>query len=263
MQLFDRVPLRTIPPNLITASGMVVGILSIIQSSTGGYETAAWLIAVAALIDKLDGSVARRLRGSSAFGVQFDSFSDFVTFGFAPAALCYFAAPALAPVHWGPAAGPLFGLVPPGPLLATICVLYILCAAVRLAKFNIITGESPGWFQGLPSTLSGSLLALIFVAPIELGHNGPLVPGLLPALMLLNSALMVCNLPLPKLRLWRHPALRAFQIANGIAVYIMVPLRFAFWYPLTILVVYVLVGFIHGVRTGGDRSAPEPVVAPG
>lgn len=263
MQLFDRVPLRTVPPNLITASGMVVGILSIFRSSTGDFETAAWLITLAALIDKLDGSVARRLRGSSAFGVQFDSFSDFVTFGFAPSALCYFVAPALAPGVWGPAAGPLLGVVPTGVVLAAICSLYIVCAAVRLAKFNIITGENPGWFQGLPSTLSGSLIALTFIAPIELGHGGPLVPTLLPALLVLNTALMVCNLPLPKLRLWRHPALRAFQIANAVAIYVMIPLRVAFWYPLVILVLYILVGFIQGVRSGGDQAAATPAGAAG
>lgn len=263
MQLFDRVPLRTIPPNLITASGMAVGIVSMFCASTGDYETAGWLIALAALIDKLDGSVARGLRGSSAFGVQFDSFSDFVTFGFAPAALCFFAAPDLAPAHWGPSAAPFLGLVSPAAALATICVLYILCAAVRLAKFNIITAESPGWFQGLPSTLSGSLIALIFVAPVELGYHGALVPSILPVLLLLNSGLMVCNLPLPKLRLWRHPVLRVIQIANGVAVYVMVPLRFAFWYPLLILVTYVLVGFIYGVRTRGGQSTAEPAVAPG
>ena len=263
MQLFDRVPIRTIPPNLITASGMVVGILSIFRSSTGDFETAAWFIALAALIDKLDGTVARRVGGSSAFGVQFDSFSDFVTFGFAPAALCYFAAPSFAPDLWAASAPLLAGAVAPGSLLTGICILYVLCAAIRLAKFNIITAESPGWFQGLPSTLSGSMIALLFIAPIDLGYSGPTIPGLLPALLLVNSALMVCNLPLPKLRMWAHPALRAFQIANAVAVYVLVPFRIALWYPLMILVVYIAVGFVHGVRTGGGAVDTAPASVTG
>lgn len=258
MQLFDRVPIRAIPPNLITASGMVVGILSIFRSSTGDFETAAWFIALAALIDKLDGTVARRLGGSSSFGVQFDSFSDFVTFGFAPAALCYFSAPAIAPDLWAATAPRLAGVVPPGSLLTWICIAYVLCAAIRLAKFNIITAESPGWFQGIPSTLSGSMIALIFIAPIDLGYSGPTIPGLLPALLLINSAFMVCNLPLPKLRLWDHPALRAFQVANAVAVYVLVPFRIALWYPLLILLVYIVAGFVHGVRTGGAAVDAAP-----
>ena len=254
VQLFDRVPIRAIPPNLITATGMVIGILSVFRSSSGDFETAAWFIALAALLDKLDGSVARRLGGSSPFGVQFDSFSDFVTFGMAPAAFCYYVALALAPLHWGRAAPLMAGFVSPHLLLICICALYVVCAAVRLAKFNIITDENPGWFEGLPSTLSGSLVALLFLAALELGITGPRVPGLLPAVMLANTALMVCKLPLPKLRLWRHPALKAFQIANAVAVYVLVPARLLFWYPLLILILYVLVGFIHGVRTQGGRA---------
>ncbi len=261
MQLFDRVPIRAIPPNLITATGMVIGILSIFRSSTGDFDTAAWFIALAALLDKLDGTVARRLGGSSPFGVQFDSFSDFVTFGFAPAALCYYASQAQASVAWGPSAEPYFGILPSAVVLTSICILYVVCASVRLAKFNIITSESPGWFQGLPTTLSGSLVALLYLAGDDLGLPNSILTAYLPAILLLNTTLMICNLPLPKLRLWRHPLGKAFQIGNAIAIYIMVPARFALWYPLLILVVYVLVGFVHGIRTRGGEQAESVGVA--
>lgn len=261
MQLFDRVPLRTLPPNLITASGMIVGMLSVAWSTQSRFATAAWFIALATLIDKLDGTVARAVKGSSAFGVQFDSFSDFVAFGMAPAALVFLSAPALAPADWGPGAAPVLGLIAPDQALMAICLLYAVLASVRLAKFNITTAEHPIYFQGLPTTLSGGLVALCFLALPQLGVPVAQVAAFLPAMLLINSVLMICNLPLPKLRLWKHPALRAFQIGSAVAIYVLIPLQLALWYPLAVLVTYIVVGFAAGVRDPAARGPHAEVEA--
>jgi CDP-diacylglycerol--serine O-phosphatidyltransferase len=240
MRLFEPIPLRVLPPNAITACGMVVGFVSILSSAAGAYETAAWLIAVAALIDKLDGTAARLLKATSEFGVQFDSFSDFCTFGLAPAALLWFAAPTLAPSTWTPPAAQAG--------LAAICAVYAVCAAVRLARFNVTTAEHPTLFLGLPSTLSGSLIALTFLSAVELGVDTQAIMRVFPYLLVLCAALMVSNLPLPKLRLPDGLAGRIFFVANAVAIYVLVPLRVAFGYALLVLVGYVLVGFVLGMR---------------
>ncbi|MEY3013111.1 MAG: hypothetical protein RIT45_1846 [Pseudomonadota bacterium] len=245
MRLFDSFPPRVLAPNLITASGMVLGFVSVASSAAGAYGRAAWLIALAALVDKLDGSVARALRASSEFGVQFDSFSDFCTFGLAPAALVYFATPTLAGPAWAGAAD--VGC-PRGALLFGICAAYAVFAAVRLARFNVNTEEHPTMFQGLPSTLSGSLVGLCFLTAHELGVATADVLALFPWLLVLNATLMVSNLPLPKLKLPAGLPGRIFFIANAAAIYVLVPMQVAFWYALTVLLGYVSIGFVLGLR---------------
>ena len=81
--------LRYIVPNSFTALSLVFGLVSIVASSSGNYQLASWLILWGVLLDKLDGASARLLNASSEFGVQFDSFADFVVFGIAPASLIY------------------------------------------------------------------------------------------------------------------------------------------------------------------------------
>jgi CDP-diacylglycerol--serine O-phosphatidyltransferase len=261
VKLFDSIPLRAIPPNAITAAGMVLGMLSIAQSSKGAYDIAAWFIALAALLDKLDGSVARKLNASSEFGVQFDSFSDFVTFGLAPAALVYFSVPALAVAQWGDQATAVFGLVDPGFLLLGICLAYAVLTAVRLAKFNVTTADNPRYFLGMPSTLSGALIALSFLSMGELGIATPERHALFPWLMVCCAVLMLCNLPLPKLRVFENPLGRAFQLLSVVAIFVLVPLRIGLWYPLLVLVSYVVIGFVVGVRAQGQEATEEAAAA--
>src|SRR5690348_1045570 len=119
-------PLKYFVPNAFTALSLLLGLASVVCSAQGDFTLAAWMILWGTLLDKVDGSAARLLGATSQFGVEFDSFADFVSFGVAPAALFYFR---------------LAGVVP-RPLAAVAAGLHAVALAVRLARFNIMTGES-------------------------------------------------------------------------------------------------------------------------
>ena len=255
MRLFPPVPWRTIPPNLITATAMACGLYSIFLSLSGGsLSHAAWYVLLATLLDKADGSVARALKGSSEFGVQFDSFADAVAFGHAPAALVFASAQQLAPLTWGQGTRVL-GLPSVG-LLGGICLVYAIMTSVRLARFNVITAEmGPNLFLGLPSTLSGGLICSAFLSLEELKIGSPAFYQLFPALLVLNAALMVSNLPLPKLHLSAHPLAKVLQIGAGVAVYVTILARMGFVFVLALLLGYLAVGFgIQGPRMWRERQ---------
>src|SRR5579862_1434923 len=107
-------------PVTITSLGLMSGFYSIVSSINGHFEVAAVMIAVAFVCDGLDGRVARASRTSSEFGVEYDSLSDVVAFGVAPACLAY---------NWA--------LRPVGSIGIAVGGLYVLCGALRLARFNV------------------------------------------------------------------------------------------------------------------------------
>lgn len=243
MPLFDRFPLRYVVPNAVTCTSVVLGLWSAVRSMSAtraeDFHAAAWLILWAVILDKLDGALARRLRAASAFGVQLDSFSDFVTFGIAPAALAARLVPWAAPDPWAS----------PGARAAALGLgaLYVVAAALRLAKFNVTTAAlGDRFFLGLPSTSSGGLLASAVLAHAELGLPRAWLAAL-PAFLVLNAALMVSNLPMPKPRLAANRALRAAQMALVAAIYVLIPLRLAPTFLVALATLYTLGGFAYGV----------------
>ena len=133
---------RFIVPNLITLANMFCGFLAVIYAANGRFDKAVIAIGIAILLDGLDGKIARKLNATSKFGLEFDSFSDLVSFGVAPALLVYF---------WcmNPVAEQ-FGVL--------VCFIYALCAAARLARFNI-AAENLKTFTGLPSPGAAALVA--------------------------------------------------------------------------------------------------------
>lgn len=140
---------RYLVPNVVTVGNLFCGFLTIIYSSSGRYEKATIAIAVAILLDGLDGRVARRLNATSKFGVEFDSFSDLVSFGVAPAILMY---------NWCflPMADE-FGV--------TVCFLFAVAAASRLARFNVTEPDLTS-FRGLPTpAAAGAVAALVNLLP--------------------------------------------------------------------------------------------------
>lgn len=256
MRLFDRFPLRYVVPNAVTCTSVVFGLasirLSFMATEAAQFRHAAWFILYAVLLDKVDGAVARKLHASSEFGVQLDSFSDFVTFGLAPAALITSLIPWAVPQPWGSG--------PHQTFLLGIGALYAVAAALRLAKFNITTATNdPRFFRGLPSTSSGGLLASAFLAHQELGLGGELLP-VMAVFMALNAVLMISNLPQPKLALSRKKPALAFQVLIILSVYTFIPLNRFPTYLATIAAVYTFFGFIYGVietRGGGSGDAGD------
>jgi CDP-diacylglycerol--serine O-phosphatidyltransferase len=125
---------RSIIPNLFTAMNMFAGFLSILNSSQGNYQYAAWLIIIAAIFDALDGAVARLTKSSSELGVELDSLSDIVSFGTAPAVLIFKTY--------------LYNYNTLGVLIAASL---ILAGGFRLARFNIqLVSFEKTFFKGLP-----------------------------------------------------------------------------------------------------------------
>ena len=238
--------LKYLIPNSFTALSMVFGVISAYLSTQGELNLAAWMITWGVLLDKLDGSAARLFNASSEFGVQFDSFADFVIFGVAPASL-YF--------HW---LGGLNGSYP----TAAICVasMYVVFTSTRLAMFNI--SEPPGgesYFFGLPTTLSGATLSTLYLSAETYGGKmmalNTVTSGVQLALLLLLStfaALMVSPFVLPKLKPRKSLAINLFQFVNIGLVYVLSPFRLYPEYLFILCLIYIVVGFsagaIHGVK---------------
>lgn len=135
-------------PNLFTTGSLYAAFLSIIMSIGGHYENAALAILVSAVLDGLDGKVARLTGSSSDFGVQFDSLADLVAFGVAPAILAW-----------------TWQLHAYGRMGIAISFLFVGCAALRLARFNVqVATTSKRFFIGLPSPAGGFSMATLVLA---------------------------------------------------------------------------------------------------
>jgi CDP-diacylglycerol---serine O-phosphatidyltransferase len=181
-------PLRRgvfVVPATITSLGLLAGFYSLISSINSHFELAAVMIAAAFICDGLDGRVARVSRTSSQFGIEYDSLSDVVAFGCAPAALVY---------SWA--------LRPLGAFAIVISGVFVVAAALRLARFNVQTGSiDKRRFVGLPVPgaailISGAVLAYSY---FELKSPRMLCAFAAPATIAL-SGLMVSRVPYPSFK---------------------------------------------------------------
>lgn len=171
-------------PNALTTCALFAGVFSIIAGINGDFTTAAIAIGVAGLLDGLDGRVARMTNTQSEFGVQYDSLSDMISFGLAPALLMFnWSLKSLAEVS--PLAGKL------GWLAAFV---YIACAALRLARFNAQAGgEDRTYFQGLASPAAALTLAATVWFFEDHGVSGDSVRWISWLLTLFVGLLMFSN----------------------------------------------------------------------
>lgn len=137
-------------PNLFTTAALFAGFYAIVQAMNGRFEHSAVAIFIAMVMDGLDGRVARLTNTQSAFGAEYDSLSDMVSFGVAPALVLY-----------------VWALQPLNKLGWIAAFIYCSCAALRLARFNTKLGDEVDkrYFQGLPSPAAAALLAgLVWVS---------------------------------------------------------------------------------------------------
>ena len=171
--------LRWLAPNLITAANISAGFLSMLAAAEGQYKRAVYLLMLAVLLDLFDGKVARRLKVTSKFGQEMDSFSDAVSFCAAPAFLAHTAV-----------------LRPLGALGVMVALSYLLAGVLRLARFNLSTDAhaKARSTTGVPTPVgAGYVMALVLMRDE--------VPVLAAALVLLVMAvLMVSRFPLPEFR---------------------------------------------------------------
>jgi len=176
-------------PNLITTAALFCGINAIIQSLKGtDLPKAAYFILLAGIFDFLDGYVARASRTSSSFGMEYDSLSDVIAFGIAPASLFYSAF--------------LINIKRVG---TGVVFIYVACAALRLARFNSkIEGEEKIAFRGLPTTAAAGFLASFFLVLHK--YPADAVHAFIPGIIVGISFLMVSSLKYPAvsaIRIWK------------------------------------------------------------
>jgi CDP-diacylglycerol--serine O-phosphatidyltransferase len=150
-------------PNLFTTGGLFAGFYAIIAATQGQFENACVAVFIAAILDGVDGRVARLTNTQSEFGVQYDSLADLISFGLAPALVMY---------HWALLSLKLDS-VTAGKIGWIAAFLYVACAALRLARFNSQIGQvDKRWFIGLASPAAAGLVASFVWFCDDLGYRG-------------------------------------------------------------------------------------------
>jgi CDP-diacylglycerol--serine O-phosphatidyltransferase len=237
-------------PHLITTANLAFGFFAIVQSFAGRHDLAALGIVLAAVADGIDGRVARLAGASSKFGMEYDSIADTVSFGVAPAMLAF-------------SAGNLHVLGKPGWVMAFV---FTVCAALRLARFNVSPGRYKGRFEGMPSPAAASMVAATqwFVSFMrEEGRVIVDVPEWLVAVGVVALGLLMVS-PIPyrsgkELDL-RHSFSTLVLVVIAMLLVIARPSETLF----TIGVVYVLSGPVEWLwrRHTGERLEELPAPAP-
>ncbi len=177
-------------PTLATLGNLLCGFSAMAAAEGGNFERAAWLIVVAMLFDAADGRLARLTRTATEFGGQLDSLADMISFGAAPAFLTHYYVVSRVPGFSGKLAWSAAGL-------------FVVCAAMRLARFNVentTDSSSHRSFKGLPSPAAAGLLATSVILLEDIGTTAPaFVIGLLPVVAIIAAVLMVTRLRYPHL----------------------------------------------------------------
>jgi CDP-diacylglycerol--serine O-phosphatidyltransferase len=269
--------LRYWAPNLATLGAMLCGFLSMVAATEGRYTDAGWLILLSTFLDRADGLLARSLKATSAFGVQMDSFADFFDFGVAPAVLLFAALTGAPGLPF--AAGGGYALA------VAAAAAWIFAATFRLARFNVLTGDSPdkSMFNGIPTTLAAGLLVNWFLvclkyaapdnplgAPASFGELrlfgdlqlGPAAWSAFPVAMLIGSALMVSNLRCKKFVLFKNKLGSAVIVVLSLAAFVCLLLRVFPDYMVLLPTVWIGFWLVYGQVAPQYRDLPSPPLFP-
>lgn len=267
-----QIPVRMMVPNFVTLLGLCAGLTSIRMSIEGRWEWALAAIVFAALLDGVDGRVARLLKASSRFGAELDSLADFVNFGVAPAILIF---------SWALAGEP--GAPTQFKGIAWICVLlFALASALRLARFNVaVDDDVPKWqknyFSGMPTPAA----AIAVLLPVYLHNLGFDIAGnlvLLYAVLaytLFIALMMVSSIPTYSGKLLHERISRDFVLPIFVAAVALVALLVTYpYFTLTVVTLLYLAGIPltyqqfqkkqaeTGVTAEPEADTPEPPSAP-
>ena len=174
---------RYLLPNILTLAGVCLGISSIKFSIDGNFSLAVILILLAAILDALDGRIARLIKGTSEFGKELDSLTDFVSFGIAPVFILYF-----------------WELNNYGKLGWAITLIYSVCCVLRLARFNLTKVEEKqewknNFFEGVPSPAGGLLILMPLIYELTDLNIKLDIKNFTPYLTVLISILLVSKIP--------------------------------------------------------------------
>jgi len=216
-------------PNALTTGAMFFGFYAIMMAINGDFEHAVWSVVLAGVFDMMDGRVARMVKSSSPFGQEYDSLSDLISFGFAPAMIAYmWALKDFDRLGWG------------------VTFLYVACAAIRLAKFNVLTGdeESKKFFRGIPSPGAAGLIIIMVMLHMEiypgLYGEGAVPGGLPPDAFVVRGGMLIWVIVLALLMV-SNVRFRTFKDVNF--------KKYGPWLPLAGLVGIIAVFLSAPVRT--------------
>jgi len=174
---------RVILPNILTLIGVCIGLTSIKFAFDGKFELSIIAVIVAGIIDGLDGRIARLIQGTSKVGKELDSLTDVISFGVAPAFIMYF-----------------WSMSEIGRLGWLISLIYVVCVALRLARFNVNSEAKPSWrdnfFEGIPSPAGGILVLMPLIYSFsEIQFFKPNYQIVVPALFILIAILLISKVP--------------------------------------------------------------------
>jgi CDP-diacylglycerol--serine O-phosphatidyltransferase len=254
---FSRIPMRIVLPNLVTLLAICLGLTAIRFAAEGKFEMSAVFIVGAAVLDGLDGRLARALDGTSRFGAELDSLADFVDFGVAPAFLLYF---------WSLYQAPSLGWF--------AAMIFAIAAALRLARFNVMIDDpnKPAWhaqfFVGMPAP-AGAICAML---PIYLKYSflglpdGRIFTFLEIAYVIAIAFLMVSRIPhFSGKQMGRVPRDYFLPVLFAVAAFVLLLATF----PMEVLVA-LTVGYLgmlpvsyrrHQALTRADEAASAALVA--
>tara|TARA_Y100000022_G_scaffold65972_1_gene56623 strand:+ start:249 stop:1040 length:792 start_codon:yes stop_codon:yes gene_type:complete len=213
---------RYLLPNILTLAGVCLGISSIKFSIDGNFSLAVTLILFAAILDALDGRIARLIKGTSEFGKELDSLTDFVSFGIAPVFVLYF-----------------WELKNYGKLGWAITLIYSVCCVIRLARFNLTKiEESENWknnyFEGIPSPAGGLLILMPLIYELTILDFGIDVKKVTPYMTVLIAVLLVSKIP--------TLALKKISISPKMTVFLLLGMGIIFisllFYTLETLLIF-------------------------
>src|ERR1700731_3629653 len=214
---FRRIPVRTLAPNLVTLLALCAGLTGIRMAFEDRYVLALAAIVFAAFLDGIDGRLARLLKGTSRFGAELDSLSDFVNFGVAPALIIYF---------WD-----LHDLKSAGWIAAMV---FTICACLRLARFNVMIDDPdrPAWsanfFVGMPAPM-GAITVLLPIYAVFLG---------LPRSGLLTWLTLLYTLSIASLMVSRLPVFSGKRVGTRVPPEMVGPLIVVLVLSIALLVAY-------------------------
>jgi CDP-diacylglycerol--serine O-phosphatidyltransferase len=181
--IVDKKNTRVILPNMLTLIGVCIGLTSIRFALDEKFEFAIIAIIFAALFDWLDGRIARLIKGTSEVGKELDSLADVISFGVAPAFIMYF---------WKLNELGRFGWL--------LCLIYVSCVALRLARFNVNSNQEPSWrdnfFEGVPSPAGGILvLTPLIISLTDFNYVQLNYDIIVPAFFITTSLLLISKFP--------------------------------------------------------------------
>ncbi len=233
------IPIRYLLPNLLTLLALCSGITAIRFAIEARMELAVSAVIFAAVLDAMDGRLARYLQGTSKFGAELDSLADFVNFGVTPAILAY-----LWSLNWLKT----FGWV--------VCLMLAIGCALRLARFNVALEDpkKPAWASGFFTGMPAPAGALLSMLPLYLGFLGFIPEGhsfvrTIAAYEILIAALMVSRVPtFSGKNVTRVPREYALLVLAAMAIFIVLLISFP-WETLSILSVFYLLLIPFSVRS--------------